>query len=90
MILSIGDNNNGQHPNRLTLALGPAAARTGDTRTMTTLTIGIADTDEMKARARRIMQGEEFAAPANPRFGSARPNPSPASYPPPIVRCSAS
>lgn len=44
----------------------------GDTRTMTTLTIGIADTDEMKARARRIMGGEEPPAPGDPTvwFGS--------------------
>ena len=70
--MSIGDNHHGQHPARLKLAPGPAAAKTGDTRTVTTLTIGIADTDELKARARRIMQGEEQPSPGEPAvwFGS--------------------
>lgn len=41
-------------------------------RAVTTLTIGIADTDEMKARARRIMLGGEQPAPGEPSvwFGS--------------------
>ena len=57
---------------------------------MTTLKVGIASYEEMKARTMAVARGERRIAPTSRRSGSPRPSPSPRSCRPAIASCCAS